>query len=332
MGLERRKHLRRGVGREEQGFELSLDKIPLLGAQRIEVGLEEHLEGAQIDKIAGLHHLQQGFLIDNAVKHRPQRVVIPAFGGGRDPDHQRPVGMPGPAILQDTPIGRRGGVVRFINDDGLEIRHEASEPGATTERLHTRDHRGGGMLIARRLHDPKRQGGIDQVQFVHRLLDELIAVRQDERPAPAPLDQEGKDNGFARPCGQHEQGPLHPTRRGREQGRHGFVLVGPRGETKCGWWRRHSLHHTRSQHPWALGVPTRCPRSSPIAALKCASGDAGPQRGVPGSHRLPAPRARGLDPERLSQRSRSPLTARRLESGALPTPGARLPRVGGRRR
>jgi hypothetical protein len=32
MGLERREDLRRGVGREEQGLELGLDKIPLLGA------------------------------------------------------------------------------------------------------------------------------------------------------------------------------------------------------------------------------------------------------------------------------------------------------------
>ena len=39
MGLKRREHLRRGVGGEEQGLELGLDKIPLLGAQRIEVRL-----------------------------------------------------------------------------------------------------------------------------------------------------------------------------------------------------------------------------------------------------------------------------------------------------
>jgi hypothetical protein len=108
------------------------------------------------------------------------------------------------------------------------------------------------MFVACRLHDPERQGGIDEVQFVHRLLDELIAVRQDEGPAAAPLDEEGKDNGFARPCGQYQQGPVDPTRRGGKQGCHGFVLVGPRGETERGWWCRHSLHHARSQrrgHP-----------------------------------------------------------------------------------
>jgi hypothetical protein len=32
MGLERREHLRWGVGREEQVLELGLDEIPLLGA------------------------------------------------------------------------------------------------------------------------------------------------------------------------------------------------------------------------------------------------------------------------------------------------------------
>ena len=76
VGLKGGEHLRRGVGREEQGLELGLDKIPLLGAQGIEVGLEQHLEGAQVDEIARLHHLQQGFLIDNAVKDLPQRVAI----------------------------------------------------------------------------------------------------------------------------------------------------------------------------------------------------------------------------------------------------------------
>ena len=73
MGLERREDLRR-ARREEQGLEPCVHKIPLLRAQRIEVGLEQHLKGAQVDEIPRLHHLQQGFLIDNAVKDRPQRV------------------------------------------------------------------------------------------------------------------------------------------------------------------------------------------------------------------------------------------------------------------
>src|SRR5882724_11157235 len=63
MGLKGGEDLRRGVGRKEQGLELGTDKIALLGPQRIEVGLEQDLEGAQVDEIAGLHHLQQGFLI-----------------------------------------------------------------------------------------------------------------------------------------------------------------------------------------------------------------------------------------------------------------------------
>ena len=162
MGLKGGKDLRWGVGREEQALQLGLDKIPLLGAQGIEVGLQQDLEGAQVDEIARLHHLQQGFLIDNAVKDRPQGVVIPPFGGRRNPDHQRPIGMPGPAILQDAPVGGRGGMVRFVNDDGLEIRHEAGQPGAAAQRLHTGHHGGGGMLVARRLHDPEGQGWIDQ--------------------------------------------------------------------------------------------------------------------------------------------------------------------------
>jgi len=57
------------------------------------------------------------------------------------------------------------------------------------------------MLVTRRLHDPQGERGIDQVQFVHGLLDEFVAVGQDEGPTPTPLDQEGKDNRFARPGG-----------------------------------------------------------------------------------------------------------------------------------
>ena len=72
MGLKGGEDLRRGVGGEEEALQLGLDKIPLLRAQGIEVGLEQHLEGAQVDEIAGLHHLQQGFLIDNTLKHLPQ--------------------------------------------------------------------------------------------------------------------------------------------------------------------------------------------------------------------------------------------------------------------
>ena len=71
MGLECREDLRRGVGREEQGFEFGLDKISLLGAQDIEIGLEQHLEGAQIDQIARLHHLQQGFPHSTRFSGRP---------------------------------------------------------------------------------------------------------------------------------------------------------------------------------------------------------------------------------------------------------------------
>ena len=34
------------------------------------------------------------------------------------------------------------------------------------------------------LHDPQGQGGIDQAQFVHSLLDDLVAVRQDHKDRP----------------------------------------------------------------------------------------------------------------------------------------------------
>ena len=92
MGLERGEHLRRRVGGEEQGLELGLDKIPLLRAQRIEVRLQQYLESAQVDEIAGLHHLQQGFLIHNAVEDLPQGVVIPRSGVAVTPTTSGPSG------------------------------------------------------------------------------------------------------------------------------------------------------------------------------------------------------------------------------------------------
>src|SRR5499427_6975968 len=71
MGLKGGEDLRRSVSREEEALQLGFDKIPLLDAQGIEIRLEQDLQGAQVDEIARLHHLQQGFLIDDAVKIRP---------------------------------------------------------------------------------------------------------------------------------------------------------------------------------------------------------------------------------------------------------------------
>ena len=54
-------------------------------------------------------------------------------------------------------------MVRFINDDGVKVRHQAGEPRAATEGLHTGHDRGSRQLIVRRLHDPEGQGRIDEV-------------------------------------------------------------------------------------------------------------------------------------------------------------------------
>ena len=138
--------------------------------------------------------------------------------------------MPGPAIVEDAPVRGGRGVVRFVDDNGLKIRHEAGQPSAATQGLDAGHHRGGRMLVVRRLHDAEREGGIHEVELVDGLLDEFIPVCQDQGPPAAALHQEGKHNRLAGPGGQDEQRPLHPPCRGREQGRHGFVLVGAWGE------------------------------------------------------------------------------------------------------
>jgi len=174
------------------------------------------------------------------------RVMIAALGRRRDADHERAISPPRPAILQNAVVGGRGGVVRFVNDDGLEIRYQTRQPGAAAHGLHTGHDGGGGMLVALRLHDPQGQRGIDEVQFVHGLLDELIAVREDEGPAPPPLDEEGKDHGFARAGWQDEQRALRPAGRGGKQGRDRFVLVRPGCQPQGDGWLGHSLHAVRS--------------------------------------------------------------------------------------
>jgi len=51
-------------------------------------------------------------------------------------------------MLQDAAVRRGGRVVRFVNDDGVEVWHEAGEPWAATQSLHTGHHRGRRQLIA----------------------------------------------------------------------------------------------------------------------------------------------------------------------------------------
>ena len=89
--------------------------------------------------------------------------------------------MPGPAILQDTPVGGRG--VWCASSMTMVWKSARGGPaGSGDSGLHTGHDGRGGMLVARRLYNPQRQRRVDQVQFGDGLLDELIAVRQDERP------------------------------------------------------------------------------------------------------------------------------------------------------
>ena len=126
-------------------------------------------------------------------------------------------------------------MVRFVNDDGVEVWHEPGEPRAPTQGLHTGHHRGCRQLIAFSLDDPERQSRIDEVELVHCLLDQLIPVRQDQRAASPPLDEQREDDRFACPRGQDKQGPLHSTRGGGQEGRDRFVLVGARRQAHHGW-------------------------------------------------------------------------------------------------
>ena len=121
-------------------------------------------------------------------------------------------------------------MVCFVNDDGAKIGDQAGQPGPTTQGLHTGHHNRGGQVIPRRLHHPQGERRIDQVQFVEGLLDQLVAVGQDERPAAAALHEQGEDDRFARAGGQDQQGAVHPAGCSGQQGGHGFMLVRARGQ------------------------------------------------------------------------------------------------------
>ena len=79
----------RGTRFKQQGFQITLDKIALSHAHGIEARLKQHLDGAQISQVTREHHLEQGFVIDDALKDLTQRLVVAALRGSGDPDHQR---------------------------------------------------------------------------------------------------------------------------------------------------------------------------------------------------------------------------------------------------
>jgi hypothetical protein len=86
------------------------------------------------------------------------------------------------------------------------------------------------VLIPRRLYHAEGERRINKVQFVQGLLDQLVAVRQDQGAATAALHEQSKDDGFAGPRGQHQQGAVYSACCSGQQGSHGFMLVGTWGQ------------------------------------------------------------------------------------------------------
>jgi hypothetical protein len=121
-------------------------------------------------------------------------------------------------------------VVRFINDDGAKIGHQLCQALAPAEGLHTGDHYGRLMIMALGFDHTDLHARIDPAEFIDSLLDEFIAVGQDEGTARAPLDQEGKHDGFARTRRQGDEGSLQTVRSAVQDSSDGFFLIGPGGE------------------------------------------------------------------------------------------------------
>jgi hypothetical protein len=119
-------------------------------------------------------------------------------------------------------------MVRFVNDNGLKIRHQTRQARATAERLHTGHHDRGVVRILLPLHHADLFLWGHQPELVHGLLDEFVAVRQNQGAADALLHQQGNNNGFAGAGGQHQHGTAHPPQGGRDHGLDRLVLVGAR--------------------------------------------------------------------------------------------------------
>ena len=90
------------------------------------------------------------------------------------------------------------------------------------------------------------------MQFVESLLNQLVAVRQDQGATAPALHEQGEDDRFARAGGQDEQRALHPACGSGQQGGDGFVLVGTRGQAQQRG-SSDSRHRWGPQKPWRVG-------------------------------------------------------------------------------
>ena len=126
-----------------------------------------------------------------------------------------------------------------------------------------------------------------------------------ERPAAAALHEQGEDDRFARAGGQDQQGALHPARGRGQQGGHGFMLVGARGQAQQRGGSN-GRHRGVPRRPGAWGRGTPSPATPEGASAKytlCRHGTATAWPLVHGSgteHRpLRAAQAPGSDAPRV---------------------------------
>ncbi len=144
-------------------------------------------------------------MVDDRLKHVAQgQRVVPLRRGGH-PDHQRAVVLPGTTVGEDTLVGRRRRVVRFIDHDRGKVRRKTGQALRAGQRLYTGDNGRSGRLIAVGFDDAHIQRGIDQPKLLDGLLDELIAVRQDETTAAALAYQQDKDDRLPGTGGQRHE-------------------------------------------------------------------------------------------------------------------------------
>ncbi len=183
-------------------------------------------EVARVDSLARVHR------VDDLLEHVDEPDAVAAVGRrGEAEDHR--FGSLREHRVDDRAVGRCRRVVRFVDheqrDAALEAGDEVLEP-FLGEGLHRRDH--DVALFGRAalgLLDADHGLGVLDAELVDELLDELVAVRDDDGDVAGAqrqqLRQRRDDDGLAEPGRERHELRAHAARAVLEDGLLGFDLI-----------------------------------------------------------------------------------------------------------
>ena len=170
-------------------------------------------------EVAGVDPLARVHRVDDLLEDVDEPDAVAAVGRrGEAEDHR--LGPLREDRVDDRAVGRRGGVVRFVDDEqrdaALEAGDEVLEP-FLGEGLHRRDD--DVALFGRAalgLLDADHRLGVLDAELVDELLDQLVAVRDDDRDVAGPqreqLRQRRDDDGLAEAGRERDELRAHAAR------------------------------------------------------------------------------------------------------------------------